>query len=138
MSIQTRIDEIQDELELFDEVLDKYEYIIDIGKRAQILSDEYKTKAYLVQGCQSKVWLHIYMQEDKVILEADSEAFIVKGLVHILIRIYSNNSALQISESNTKDLNVLGLNEIISSGRQNGIHSMLDKIYSFAKEAQDA
>ena len=137
MSIAEAIREISDELMLFDDVMDKYEYIIDIGKQLGHLDEKYKTEVYRVQGCQSQVWLHTYEKEGLVCFEADSDALIVKGLVQILIRIYSARSAKEILDTDTSLLKTLGLSEIISSGRQNGIASMLKRIYSFAKEAED-
>lgn len=134
MSISDEIDTITDELLLFDDVMDKYEYIIDIGKQLGHLDEKYKTEFYRVQGCQSQVWLHAYEKEGLIYFEADSDALIVKGLVQILIRIYSGRSAKEILETDTSLLKSLGLSEIISSGRQNGIASMLKRIYGFAKE----
>lgn len=137
MSIAEEINSIADELLLFDDVMDKYEYIIDIGKQLGQMDEKYKTETYRVQGCQSQVWLHAYEQDGLVYFEADSDALIVKGLVQILIRIYSGRSAKEILETDTSLLKVLGLGEIISSGRQNGIASMLKRIYSFAKEVDN-
>lgn len=137
MSIAEEINSISDELLLFDDVMDKYEYIIDIGKQLGQMDEKYKTEAYRVQGCQSQVWLHAYEQEGLVYFEADSDALIVKGLVQILIRIYSGRSAKEILGTDTSLLKSLGLSEIISSGRQNGIASMLKRIYSFAKEVNN-
>lgn len=137
MSIAEEINSISDELLLFDDVMDKYEYIIDIGKQLGQMDEKYKTEAYRVQGCQSQVWLHAYEQEGLVYFEADSDALIVKGLVQILIRIYSGRSVKEILQTDTSLLKSLGLSEIISSGRQNGIASMLKRIYSFAKEVNN-
>ena len=134
MSISDEVNTITDELLLFDDVMDKYEYIIDIGKQLGHLDEKYKTEFYRVQGCQSQVWLHAYEKEGLIYFEADSDALIVKGLVQILIRIYSGRSAKEILETDTSLLKSLGLSEIISSGRQNGIASMLKRIYGFAKE----
>lgn len=138
MSISEEVQTIADELMLFDDVMDKYEYIIDLGKQLGHLDERYKTEIYRVQGCQSQVWLHAYEQDGLIHLEADSDALIVKGLVQILIRIYSKHSAKEILGTDTSLLKSLGLSEIISSGRQNGIASMLKRIYSFAKEIEDA
>lgn len=137
MSIAEEINKIADELLLFDDVMDKYEYIIDVGKQLGHLDEKYKTEVYRVQGCQSQVWLHAYEKEGIVYFEADSDALIVKGLVQILIRIYSARSAKEILQTDTSLLKSLGLSEIISSGRQNGIASMLKRIYSFAKEVNN-
>ncbi len=137
MSIAEEINKVADELLLFDDVMDKYEYIIDVGKQLGHLDEQYKTELYRVQGCQSQVWLYAYEKEGLVYFEADSDALIVKGLVQILIRIYSARSAKEILQTDTSLLKSLGLSEIISSGRQNGIASMLKRIYSFAKEVNN-
>ena len=137
MSILDKINNIQEELELFENDMDKYEYIIDIGKSLKKLDEKYKQDSYLVQGCQSKVWLHIYEKDALIYIEADSDAFIVRGLVSILIQIYSQTGAKEILNIDISELEILGLNEILSQGRQNGISSMLSKIYKFAKEVED-
>jgi cysteine desulfuration protein SufE len=137
MSITNDIQAISDELNIFDDVMDKYEYIIELGKSLSGLEERYKTEIYRVQGCQSKVWLHAYEKDGCIYFEADSDALIVKGLVQILIRIYSGHTAKEIIDTDTAELKRLGLAEIISSGRQNGIASMLKRIYSFSKEVQD-
>jgi len=134
LSIQEEIDLLRNELELFDDVMDKYEYIIELGKQLLPLDEKYQTPMYKVQGCQSQIWLHPYVKEDKVYFEAGGDALIAKGLVDILIRIYSGHSAKEILDTNSATLKELHLSEIISSGRQNGIASMLKRIYGFAKE----
>ncbi len=138
MSIMDEIQNISDELQLFDDVMDKYEYIIELGKQLNPLDEEFKNELYRVQGCQSKVWLHPYEDKGLLYFEADSDALIVKGLVRILIRIYSAHTPQEILKTDTAELKQLGLGEIISSGRQNGIASMLKRIYSFAREVQHA
>ena len=137
MSIHEEIQTLVDELCVFFDVMDKYEYIIELGKSLGGLEERYKTEIYRVQGCQSKVWLHAYKKDNIIYFEADSDALIVKGLVQILIRIYTQRSAEEILNTDTSELKALGLGEIISSGRQNGIASMLKRIYSFAKEVQN-
>ncbi|MFC2074276.1 SufE family protein [Campylobacterota bacterium] len=137
MSITDEIQTICDELMLFDDVMDKYEYIIELGKQLKPLDEQYKNELYRVQGCQSRVWLHPNLKDKHIYFEADSDALIVKGLVQILIRIYSGRTAAEILGTDTSELKRLGLSEIISSGRQNGIASMLKRIYSFATEVQD-
>ncbi len=137
MSITEQIQALSDELAIFDDVMDKYEYIIELGKQLDALDERFKTEIYRVQGCQSKVWLHAYENNGCLYFEADSDSLIVKGLVQILIRIYSGHTAREIIDTDPSELTVLGLGEIISSGRQNGIASMLKRIYSFAKEAHD-
>jgi len=133
-SIQTEINLLHDELDIFDDVMDKYEYIIELGKQLLPIDDKYKTMLFKVQGCQSQIWLHPYVQDEKIYFEATGDALIAKGLVDILIRIYSGHSAEEILQTNSAELKELHLSEIISSGRQNGIASMLKRIYGFAKE----
>ncbi len=135
--ISKEIKQLADELELFDDVMDKYEYIIELGRALHGLNEKYKTRTNLVQGCQSQVWLHEYEKEGKLYFEADSDALIVKGLVQILIRIYSAHSSKEILEIDTALLKELHLSEIISSGRQNGIASMIQKIYTYARQDND-
>lgn len=133
-SIQAEIDLLQNELELFDDVMDKYEYIIELGKQLLPIDDKYKTMIFKVQGCQSQIWLHPYVKDEKIYFEATGDALIANGLVDILIRIYSGHNAQEILGTDSAVLKELHLSEIISSGRQNGISSMLKRIYSFAKE----
>ena len=137
MSINKNIQTISDELDLFEDVMDKYEYIIELGGQLPALDEKYQIPAYKVQGCQSQIWLHPYEEEGKLYFEANGDALIAKGLVQILIRIYSGHSPTEILDTNTAILKELHLSEIISSGRQNGIASMLKKIYDFAKEVQN-
>jgi len=137
MSDRSILDEISllsDELDLFDDVMDKYEYIIELGKQLSPLDKQFKTNLFKVQGCQSQIWLHPYEKEGKLYFEAGGDALIAKGLVQILIRIYSGHTPLEIMETDSSTLKELHLSEIISSGRQNGIASMLKRIYTFAKE----
>ncbi|MDX1295728.1 MAG: SufE family protein, partial [Sulfurimonadaceae bacterium] len=92
---------------------------------------------YRVQGCQSTVWLHPYEQEGKLYFDAESDALIVKGLVRLLIRIFSGATACEIVETDRALLEQLGLSEIITAGRQNGVASMLGRIYGYAQERCD-
>ena len=134
MNIQDEISLLSDELELFDDVMDKYEYIIELGKQLHPLDAQFQTYEFKVQGCQSQIWLHPYEKDGKLYFEADGDALIAKGLADILIRIYSGHTPSQILQTNRSLLKELHLSEIISSGRQNGIASMLKRIYTFAKE----
>ena len=137
-TIQDEIDLLHNELELFDDVMDKYEYIIELGKQLLPIEDKFKTMAFKIQGCQSQIWLHPYLKDKKIYFEATGDALIAKGLVDILIRIYSGRSAQEILQTDTAKLKALQLSEIISSGRQNGIASMVEKIYAYAKEVSNA
>ncbi|PHS57429.1 MAG: Fe-S metabolism protein SufE [Sulfurimonas sp.] len=134
MKIKQEIKDLVSEFEMFDDIMDRYEYIIELGKALKPLELRYKTEIYRVQGCQSLLWLHAYVKNGKLYLNADGDALIVRGLVGILIRIYSTRDIDDILETKISDLEVLGLSEIISSGRQNGIASMLKIIYESAKD----
>ena len=135
LSIKDEIESLYNELELIDDVMDKYEYIIELGKQLLPIDDKYKTPMFKVQGCQSQIWLHPYIKEKRIYFEAAGDALIAKGLVDILIRIYSGHTAKEILNTDSSILKKLHLSEVISSGRQNGIASMLKRIYGFAKEA---
>lgn len=134
MTLHEHVQLLEEELSLFDDVMDKYEYIIELGKKLPSLEDKYKSELYRVQGCQSQVWLVPYIQDNKVFFKADGDALIVRGLVSLLLRIYSGQSASDIMAFDSAELKALHLSEIISSGRQNGIASMLKRIYGYAKE----
>ena len=134
MTIPECIEQLRDELSLFAEPLEKYDYIIELGHDLQALDERYRSDLYKVQGCQSNVWLHPYEKEGKLYFEADSDAIIVKGLVRILITIYSGRTPQEILQSDRALLEQLGLSEIITPGRQNGVASMLGRIYGYAKE----
>jgi len=134
LSIQSEIDLIHSELELFDDVMDRYEYIIELGKQLLPIDEKYKTAKYKVQGCQSQLWLHPYEKNKNIYFEASGDALISNGLASILIRIYSGRNAHDILNTDSSVLKALNLSEVISSGRQNGIASMLKRIYSFAHE----
>ena len=138
MTIEEQIDEFSSNLSLLDDEIQKYEYIIELGHELKALDDKYKTDDYKVQGCQSNVWLLSYEKDKKMYFEADSDALIVKGLVYILISIYSDQRADDILTTPKTLLERLGLSQIITSGRQNGVHSVLEKIYLFAQNNKAA
>lgn len=133
MSIETKIIEFKEDLELFDNDLDKYQYIIDLGKKLKHLDESYIRDEYLVQGCTSKVWLVYEENDDAIIFKADSNAAIVKGLVYILISIFSNESKEDIISFDMNILKKLNLSEIITPNRQSGVQGMLKKIKEYAK-----
>ena len=95
-SIQETQEELIEEFGLFDDWADKYEYLIDLGKKLPSLSEDLKTEENVIKGCQSRVWLHAEKQGDQIVFEADSEAVIVKGLISMLIRVLSNHTAEEI------------------------------------------
>lgn len=125
-------DEIVEEFELFDDQMDKYEYIIDIGKKLKPLDAQYMTDDYLVKGCQSKVWLHAYKEGDKVYFEADSNSSITKGIIAILVRVLSGQQAKDIINNPLAFIDRINLRSHLSSQRSNGLTSMIQRIKTYA------
>lgn len=132
--IEKRIEQFKDDLELFDDELEKYEYIVDLGKKVKDIDEEFKNDKYLVQGCTSLVWLIPEYKDGKIFFKGTSEAIIVKGLVHIMISIFSDNDIKEVANFDTSKLDQLQLKEIITPNRQSGLAGMLSKIITYAKE----
>ena len=135
--LEKRLDEIVEDFDLFDDELEKYEYIVDLGKSLKPINEDAKNDAYLVEGCTSLVWIIPSFKNGKMIFEGDSNTVIVKGLVAILIKIFSNASPQEILEFDLKQLNKLGLAEIVTPTRQNGFTSIVNKIVEYAKGAKN-
>ncbi|WP_331774419.1 SufE family protein [Sulfurospirillum sp. 1612] len=133
--IETRIEEIVEELSFFDDELEKYEYLVDTGKALSPLSEDEKQEQYLIQGCTSQVWLICENTDGKLIFRGDSNTVIVKGLVALIIKIFSDLTPKEIVDFDTDRLGVLGLSEIITPNRQNGLKSMIERIKTYAQEA---
>ncbi len=131
--IESRINSIKDDLELFDDDLQKYEYIIDLGKSLPNLEEEHKKDENLVQGCTSKVWLVCEKKDDILVFKADSNAAIVKGLVKIILTIFNNLSVKEILDFDIQILQKLNLQEIITPNRQSGVQGMIKRIKEYAK-----
>ncbi|RYU93512.1 SufE family protein [Emticicia agri] len=132
MTINEIQDELIEEFELFDDWEGKYEYIIDLGKKLPKLSDEYKTEDNIIKGCQSIVWLHAYMNGDKLIFEADSEAIIVKGLVSMLLKVLSGHTPEEILKADLYFINRVGLSSHLAQTRSNGLASMVKQMKAYA------
>jgi cysteine desulfuration protein SufE len=126
-------DEIIDSFGLFPEWLDRYQYLIDLGKRLPPLSEEEKTDDKLLAGCQSRVWLHLEGDAGRVIVRANSDAAIVSGLIGLLTMVYSGCSARQIVETEPYFIREIGLSNHLSPTRANGLHAMLQAIRSHAQ-----
>ncbi len=132
------IDEIQkeiiDEFALFEEWMDKYEYIIELGKSLPIIKEEYKTEENLIKGCQSRVWLHAEFKDGKIIFTADSDAIITKGIISLLIRVLNNQTPQEILNTELNFINEIGLSSHLSPTRSNGLLSMVKqmKLYALA------
>ncbi len=130
--------EIADEFSLFEDRMAKYEYIIEIGKELPDLKEELKVENALVKGCQSRVWLHAHGDSSKINFKADSDAFIVRGLVTIALKVFSGRSADEILNGEITFVKDIGLNEILSPTRANGLASLLKqmKLYALAYKAK--
>ncbi|MEZ5007446.1 MAG: SufE family protein [Chitinophagales bacterium] len=131
-SINTIQDELIADFELFDDWADKYEYIIDLGKTLPPLSDEFKIEENLIHGCQSKVWLHAYKKDDKIFFEADSDAFITKGVIGLLIKVLSGQPPQDIFNADLYFINKIGLQAQLSPTRANGLASMVKQLKTYA------
>ena len=125
-------DEIIDSFSLFSEWLDRYQYLIDLGRKLPPLDDAEKTDDKLLAGCQSQVWLYLEGDADKVVIRANSDAAIVSGLIALLISVYSGCSAQQIVDTEPYFIREIGLGEHLSPTRANGLHAMLNAIKSYA------
>ena len=123
---------------MFDDWMQRYEYMIELGKSLPLINDQYKTDENLIKGCQSKVWVHAEMKENNVVFTADSDAIITKGIIAILIRAFSNQTPKSIIEADTKFIDEIGLKEHLSPTRANGLVSMIKqlKLYALAYQTQ--
>jgi len=126
-------DDIIASFSLFPEWLDRYQYLIDLGRKLPQLTDAEKTDDKLLAGCQSRVWLHLEGDADKVLIRANSDAAIVSGLIALLIQVYSGCSAQQILETEPYFIQKIGLSDHLSPTRANGLHAMLSAIKGYAK-----
>ncbi len=131
-----KINEIQDQIvadfEIFDDWSDKYEYLIEYGKSLTPMKEEYKIEDNLIRGCQSRVWLHAYMDGDLLKFDADSEAIITKGIVGLLVKIFSGHLPIEIMEADLYFLKKIGLQEHLSPTRANGLVSMVKQIKAYS------
>ena len=127
-------EEIIDEFSMFDDWMQKYEYLIDLGKELPQIEEKLKIEGNLIKGCQSRVWLDAKHEDGKIIYTADSDAIMTKGIIAILIRVLSNQSANDIANANLTFINEIGLKEQLSPTRANGLVSMIKqmKIYALA------
>jgi cysteine desulfuration protein SufE len=131
-SIQAIEAEIVEEFELFDDVNDKYDYIIDLGNKMEAYPDSHKSDDFLVKGCQSKVWLFAQKEGDKIIYFADSNTAITKGVVSLLVRTLSGHTPHEIEEAQLQFIEGIGLRSLLSSQRSNGLSAMILKMKWYA------
>lgn len=132
MKIKDIQEEIVDEFSMFDDWMERYEYIIELGKNLPLIKEEFKTEDNLIKGCQSKVWLQGEKKDDKIVFTADSDAILTKGIIAILIRTFSNQKASDILEADMSFIDQIGLKEHLSPTRANGLVSMIKNIKMYA------
>jgi cysteine desulfuration protein SufE len=137
-NIQERQKEIVEEFSIFEDWMDRYEYMIDLGKSLPLIEDQYKTDENIIKGCQSRVWVYGTMDNDKLDFTADSDAIITKGIIAILIRVFSGQKPEDIIGANTDFIDEIGLKEHLSPNRANGLVSMIKqmKMYAIAYNSQ--
>jgi cysteine desulfuration protein SufE len=137
-TINVAQEEIVEEFSLFDDWMQRYEYMIELGKSLPLIDPAYKTEDNIIKGCQSKVWVHADLEENKLVFTADSDAIITKGIIAILIRVFSNQHPDAILDADTTFIDKIGLKEHLSPNRANGLVSMIKqlKMYAIAFKTQ--
>ena len=125
--------EVVDDFSMYDEWLDKYEYLIDLGRRLEAFPEELKTEDRLIKGCQSRVWLDASLEDGRLYFRADSDAIITKGIISLLIGVYSGRTAREIADDDFSFVDRLGLRENLSPTRANGLASMIATIRQMAQ-----
>ncbi len=136
MTINEQQDEIIDDFEVFSDWMDKYEFIIQLGKELPLIDEQYKIDMNLIKGCQSRVWLHAENKDGKIFFTADSDAIITKGLISLVIKVLSGQSAKDIANAQLYFIDKIGLNSHLSPTRSNGLLSMVKQIKSYAQAFQ--
>ena len=138
MTIQEIQNEIVDEFSMFDDWMQRYEYIIELGKTLPLIDENAKTDANTIKGCQSKVWLYSQLNNDVIEFTADSDAILTKGIVALLLRVFSNQTPQAILDANTDFIDEIGLKEHLSPTRANGLVSMVKqiKMYAIAQQSK--
>ena len=132
MTIEQVEQQIIEEFELFDDWMDKYNYIIELGKELPLIDAQYKTPEHLIAGCQSQVWLHAEYKEGRVFFTADSDAIITKGIINLLIKVLSGRTPHEIIDAKLDYIDAIGLKEHLSPTRSNGLLSMIKQIKMYA------
>ena len=136
MSIESIQQDLVEEFEMFDDWMQRYEYMIDLGKSLPLIDDTHKTDDKIIKGCQSKVWLDASLDGDRVTFTADSDAIITKGIIAVLVRVFSNQKPQAILEANTDFIDEIGLKEHLSPTRANGLVSMIKQLKMYATAYQ--
>ena len=140
MTIKETQAEIIEEFEMFTDWMEKYEYLIELGKELPIIDEKYKTDENLIKGCQSKVWLHAVEENGNLVFSADSDAIITKGIIALMVRTLSGHSATEIINADMDFIDQIGLKEHLSPTRANGLVSMIKqmKFYALAFQTKQA
>jgi len=138
MTIKEIQEEIIDEFSMFDDWMERYEYIIELGKSLPLIDDKFKTDENLIVGCQSKVWLHSEIEGDKLNFTADSDAILTKGIVALLLRVFNHQKPQDILDTDLYFVDEIGLKEHLSPTRANGLVSMIKqmKLYALAFQSK--
>jgi cysteine desulfuration protein SufE len=132
MTIKEIQEEIIEEFSMFEDWMERYEYIIEIGKSIPLIDESEKKDENLINGCQSKVWLHSEIEKDKLTFTADSDAILTKGIVGLLLRVFNHHTPKEILEADTSFIDEIGLKEHLSPTRANGLVSMIKQIKLYA------
>ncbi len=130
--------EVVEEFELFDDWIERYEHLIELGKALPLIEDAYKTDAYRIHGCQSQVWLRAEARDGRLVFRADSDAMITKGLIALLVRVLSDQPPEAVAQARLAFLDRIGLQEHLSPSRKNGLSAMIKQMKLYALALSDA
>lgn len=136
MSLDEKKQSLIEDFQLYDEWLDKYEYLIELGKNLDPYPEELKTDEHLIKGCQSRVWLDYQLQDNRIFFRADSDAIITKGIISLLISVYSGRTPEEIAADDFGFVADIGLKDNLSPTRANGLVSMIETIKTVAENAR--
>ena len=136
LTLEEKKKAVIEDFSLYDEWLDKYEYLIELGKSLEAYPEDKKTEDRLIKGCQSRVWLDYTLQDGKLFFQADSDAIITKGIISLLISVYSGRTPAEIADDDFGFIEEIGLKENLSPTRANGLVSMIDTLRKLAENAR--
>jgi cysteine desulfuration protein SufE len=136
MTLEEKKQQVIEDFSLYEEWLDKYEYLIELGKALEPFPEEKRTEDRLIKGCQSRVWLDASLQEGRLYFQADSDAIITKGIISLLIGVYSGRTPEEIAADDFGFIAEIGLKENLSPTRANGLVSMIERIKEIARNAR--
>src|SRR5690606_11863300 len=136
MTINELQDELIEDFAFYQDWMEKYEYIIQLGKEVPLIEEEYKTEDYIIKGCQSRVWLYPELRDGKVFFTADSDAIITKGLVSLMVKVLSGHTPAEIAQADLYFIDEIGLKEHLSPTRANGLLSMVKQMKLYAVALQ--